>query len=53
MLWIRFADGIEMRDDGYTIYQDYRFYILRNPSGVLRKFRTITEAKKFADGLIN
>jgi hypothetical protein len=44
--WIRWAGGIETRDDGYTIYHDLRFALLRSPDGSLEKFITSEEAKR-------
>ena len=31
LAWIKWAGGIETRDDGYTIYHDLRFATLRSP----------------------
>ena len=49
LAWIRYAGGIEKRDDGWTIYHDPRYTQLRSPEGVLTKYRTETEAKRAAD----
>lgn len=51
LAWIKWAGGIETRDDGWTVYHDPRFCLLRSPQGVLTKHHTITEAKKHADGV--
>ena len=46
LAWIRWADGIETRNDGFTIYHDPRFAILRRPDGSLEKFSTAEIAKR-------
>lgn len=46
LLWIKWAGGIETHDDGYTIYHDFRFAILRHPDGRLEKFVTAEDAKR-------
>jgi hypothetical protein len=46
LLWIKWAGGIETRDDGYTIYHDIRFAMLRSPNGVMQKFRSVEDAKR-------
>jgi hypothetical protein len=51
-MWIRWQGGIEIRNDGFTIYHDPRFVMLRTPDGRLKKFRTPTEAKRNADSII-
>ena len=48
-LWIRWAGGIETRDDGYTIYHNIGFCMMRFPDGRLEKFITPNEAKKVVD----
>lgn len=50
LAWIRWAGGIETRDDGYVIYHDPRFVMLRRPgSETLEKFRTSEDAKRSID----
>lgn len=49
LLWIRWAGGIETRDDGWTIYHDPRWAMLRHPDGSLSKYRTPNEARRTAD----
>ena len=51
LLWIAWAGGIETRDDGWTIYRDVRWAILRSPDGQISKHRTAGEAKKTAEGV--
>jgi len=47
LAWIKWAGGIETRDDGYVIYHDPRFAMLKRPgSDKLEKFRTAELAKK-------
>jgi hypothetical protein len=46
MIWIKWAGGIETRDDGFTIYHDLRFAILRYPDGTMKRFRTAEDAKR-------
>ena len=46
LAWIKWADGTLTRDDGYTIYVDYRWAILKTPAGEKIKFRTAEEAKR-------
>ncbi len=46
LLWVKWAGGIETRDDGYTIYHDPRFAMLRHPDGRLEKFATAEDAKR-------
>jgi hypothetical protein len=49
LTWIQWTGGIETRDDGYTIYKDIRFVMLKHPNGRLQKFRTAGQAKRSAD----
>jgi hypothetical protein len=49
LAWIKWAGGIETRDDGFMIYHDPRFALLRSPDGTLMKFRTAEEAKREAE----
>lgn len=51
LLWIKWANGIETRDDGFAIYHDVRFTMLKQPDGKVKKFQTVTEAKKAADNV--
>lgn len=44
--WIKWAGGIETRDDGFTIYHDPRFALLRYPDGKLEKYTTAENAKR-------
>lgn len=46
LAWIKWAGGDETRDDGYTIYHDPRYALLRSPDGTLEKFITAEEAKR-------
>ena len=47
LLWIRWAGGIETRDDGYTIYHNPGYALLRRPgSDKLEKFITVEDAKR-------
>lgn len=46
MAWIKWAEGIETRDDGFTIYHDPRFALLRYPDGKLEKYITAEVAKR-------
>jgi hypothetical protein len=46
MIWIKWCGGIETRDDGYTIYHDPRWAILRCPDGTLQKYPTAEAAKR-------
>ena len=54
--WILFQNGIEMLNgkypgDGYTIYHDIGFVILRKPDKTLEKFRSTEQAKRYVDEL--
>jgi (2Fe-2S) ferredoxin len=51
LTWIRWAESIETRDDGFTIYHDLRFVLLRYPDGKLEKYITTEAAKRFVDSL--
>lgn len=44
--WIRWSGGVETRDDGFTIYHDPRFALLRFPDGKLEKHITAEAAKR-------
>jgi len=46
LLWVKWAGGIETRGDGYTIYHDLRFAMLKHPDGRLEKFNTVEDAKR-------
>lgn len=46
--WIEWAGGILTRDDGYTIYKDLRFAMLREPSGTVTRCRDVNDAKRRA-----
>lgn len=47
--WIKWAGGIETRDDGFTIYHDPRYALLRYPDGRLEKYLTAEAAKRSVD----
>jgi hypothetical protein len=49
--WIRWAGGIETRDDGYTIYHDPRWAMVRYPDGRLEKHATAEIAKRFIEAM--
>ncbi len=49
LLWIKWSGDDETRDDGFTIYRDTRWTILKHPDGHLTKHSTPTEAKNKAD----
>ena len=51
-LWIKWAGGIETREDGWTIYHDTRWAMLRHPDGTLTKHRTPQDAKREADKVV-
>lgn len=52
LAWIQWAGGIETRDDGFTIYHDPRWAMVRHPDGRLERHVTIEIAKRFI-GTIN
>lgn len=45
-LWVRWYGGLETRDDGFTIYHDPRFAMLRYPDGRMEKHPTPEAAKR-------
>lgn len=46
LLWIVWSGGIETRDDGWVIYHNVGFSMLKHPNGALTKHRTPQEAKR-------
>jgi len=49
-IWVRWAGGIETRDDGYTIYHNPGFAMLSYPEkGKIEKFPTAEAAKREVD----
>ena len=51
--WIRWSGGVETRDDGWVIYHDLRWTILKHPNEKLTKHQTPTEAKKVVDNAMS
>jgi hypothetical protein len=46
LIWVKWEDGTETRDDGIAIYHDRRFAMLRFPDGRLEKYPTAEVAKR-------
>lgn len=49
LAWIKWAGGIETRDDGYVVYHNLKAAILRSPNGKLENFITVEAAKREVD----